>query len=168
MPPSSGLTRGPLVGENGFCDQHRNGAFNCGPAGVDNGDQVGELRALSLLNAGEFLQTGHQIGRVVAEVLVPAHISLPTMSLGQPNAVIVAFPAEGRKRFFGRASPVANLGRPDRAIGPARRRVRACPTDASGRPGRRLGQARQSDWAGLEAPQTAPSIRRRRQRRTSR
>ena len=63
MPPSSGLTRGPLVGENGFCDQHRNGAFNCGPAGADNGELVGERRALSLLNAGEFLQMSARLRR---------------------------------------------------------------------------------------------------------
>ena len=80
-------------------------------AGADNGDQVGEQRALSLLNAGEFLQTGHQIGRAVAEVLVLAHISLPTTSLGQPSTVLVAFSAGGRKRFFGRQSTAARSRR---------------------------------------------------------
>ena len=73
-----------------------------------------------------------------------AHISLPTMSLSQPSAVIVAFPTEGRKRFFGRASPVANLGLPDRAIGPARQSDRACPTTRSGLPDDAFGPARRT------------------------
>ena len=55
---------------------------------------------------------------------------------------------ESAWRFNRRAGSNDQTGKPDRAIGLARRTLRACPTNASGLPGRPIGQARINDRAG--------------------